>query len=219
MPFTKEQFFNVFAQYNSTVWPAQIVFYLLALVALVLAVKKMKHADGIISAILAFFWVWMGAVYHLTFFTAINKPAYVFGSVFILQGLLFFASGTLRQKLSFRPQLDLYGISGGVFLLYGLVIYPVLGYFLGHVYPQAPTFGVPCPTTIFTFGLLLWTGQKFPKYLLFIPLLWSVIGFSAAFQWDVWEDIMLLVAGLGSTALIVYRDRVQQQPVSSPLTS
>jgi hypothetical protein len=206
-PFTMEQFFGVFAQYNTTVWPVQVVIYLLALAALFLAIRKTSYSDRIISVILALFWLWMGVIYHLIFFTAINPLAYAFGGLFILQGLLFLGSGTFRRKLSFGPAADVYGWAGGFFLLYGLLIYPLLGYFLGHVYPHSPTFGLPCPTTIFTFGLLLWTNKRVPKYLLVIPVLWSFVGFGAALQWHVLEDIMLLITGLAATAMLVYRDR------------
>lgn len=206
-PFTMEQFFGVFADYNTTVWPTQVLIYLLALAALFLAIKPTGYSNRIIAGVLGLFWLWIGGVYHISFFTAINPAAYVFGGLFILQGLLFFWSGIYRQQLSFGPKMNLYGWAGGFFILYGLLIYPVLGYFLGHVYPSSPTFGLPCPTTIFTFGLLLWTNNRVPKYLLVIPVLWSLIGFSAALQWRVLEDVMLLVAGLVATALLVYRDR------------
>ena len=115
---------------------------------------------------------------------------------------------------SFQPRLTLSGLVGGFFILYGLLIYPLLGYFLGHVYPYAPSFGVPCPTTIFTFGLLLWTDSKFPKYLLIVPLLWSMIGFMAAFQWGVLEDLMLLVSGIVTTGLVVYKNKAQHRLVT-----
>ena len=209
-PFTMEQFFGVFAQYNTTVWPTQVLIYLLALVALFLAIRKTSYADRTISAILALFWLWMGVVYHLIFFTAINPLAYAFGGLFILQGLLLLVSGTFRRKLSFGPAPDVYGWAGGFFILYGLLIYPVLGYILGHIYPHSPTFGLPCPTTIFTFGLLLWTDKRVPKYLLIIPVLWSFIGFGAALQWNVLEDVMLLITGLVVTAMLVYRDRASK---------
>jgi hypothetical protein len=44
-----------------------------------------------------------------------------------------------------------------------MVVYPLLGIRFGHSYPRAPLFGVaPCPTTIFTFGLLLWATRSVP---------------------------------------------------------
>lgn len=215
MPFTSEQFFNVFSQYNTAVWPMQIVFYLLGLIALLAAVWKFRFSNRVTTMILAFFWVWMGSIYHLTHFSTINKAAYIFGSVFILQGILFFINGLGQRRLSFRPRWDIYSIIGGAFILYGLFIYPILGYFLGHVFPQAPSFGVPCPTTIFTFGILLWTDTKLSKYLLVIPVLWSIIGFSAAFQWGVWEDVMLLVAGVVTATMVIYRDKADKKASAS----
>lgn len=209
MPFTGEQFFNVFAQYNTAVWPFQIVLNLLALAALALSFSRAAYSNRLIAAILAFLWVWIGLVYHLIHFTTINPAAYLFGAAFILQGLLFVLAGGLRQTLSFQPHRNGYTLAGGFFMLYGLLIYPILGYFLGHVYPYSPTFGLPCPTVIFTFGLLLWTDKKLPKYLLVIPLLWSLLGFSAAIQWGVLEDVMLVITGLVATAMIVYRDKTE----------
>ncbi len=185
----------------------QLVLNLLAVIAVFLAIWKFKYTDRTISIILAFLWIWTGLVYHILFFTSINKLAYVFGGLASLQGLLFFIAGFYQQKLSFKSHHEAYSIVGGFFILYGLLIYPILGYFLGHGYPHSPTFGAPCPTTIFTFGLLLWTDRKLPKYLLVIPLLWSMIGFFAAINWGVLEDIMLLIAGLTATAMIWYRDR------------
>ena len=208
MPFTSEQFFNVFVQYNLAIWPMQVVLTLLAILVLFLTAWKARYAQQGISAILALLWVWTGLVYHLIFFASINQLAYVFGGFVILQNILFFNVGVLYQKISFRPHLDIYSFVGGFFMLYAVFIYPVLGDFLGHVYPQSPTFGAPCPTTIFTFGLLLWTDKKLPKYLLIIPLLWSIIGFLAVINWGILEDIMLLIAGLTATAMIWYRDRV-----------
>jgi hypothetical protein len=207
LPFTPEQFFNVFTQYNLAVWPMQVVIYAWAIAALYFALKETNYSARAISTVLAFLWLWIGLVYHLIYFSSINPAAYLVGGLFILQGILFFISGVWWNKISFKPHLNLYSIIGSVFILYGLLIYPVLGYFLGHVYPQAPTFGLPCPTTIFTFGLLLWTDRKVSQYLLIIPLFWSLLGFSAAVQLGVLEDWMLLITGLAATAMIWYKDK------------
>jgi len=83
----------------------------------------------------------------------------------------------------------------------------VLGYNLGHVYPYSPTFGLPCPTTIFTFGILLFTNEKMPVHLLIIPLLWSVIGFTAAINLIIYEDTGLLIAGLTTFTLLLISNR------------
>jgi len=180
LPFTIEQFLGIFEKYNLAVWPMQIVLILIAVLTLILSLKKISYSDKTISIILSFFWLWIGIVYHLAYFTAINKAAYLFGVLFIIQGLIFLFAGGIKSKLSFKFQSSSYGVIGSLFILYALIIYPILGYFFGHVYSKNPTFGLPCPTTIFTFGLLLWTVKIVPKYVLVIPLIWSIIGFGAA---------------------------------------
>ncbi|MDW7732963.1 MAG: DUF6064 family protein [Methanolobus sp.] len=209
-PFTEEQFLNNFASYNTEVFPAQIFLYLLAGVALYLVFNKKEYSDKVISGILAYLWLWMGFVYYILYFSSINRPAYLFGLLFIVQAVLFFKYGVLDRKLSFRFGTDIYGFAGLAMILYGLVLYPIFGYFIGHVYPYQPIFGVPCPTTIFTFGLLLWTSSKVPKSILVIPLLWSFVGFTAAFAFGILEDILLLVSGLVAVILIWYRDRIKK---------
>jgi hypothetical protein len=54
--------------------------------------------------------------------------------------------------------------------------------------------------------LLLWTERPVPRLLLVIPLLRSLLGVSAAISLDVGGDIDLVVAGLLSTALLLWRD-------------
>lgn len=207
LPFTTEQFLSVFEKYNLSVWPMQIVLVLIAILAIILSISKINRSDNIIGIVLGFFWLWIGIVYHVAFFTSINKAAYFFGALYIIQGLLFLYVGGLKSELSFKFEPNSYGIVGSLFILYALVIYPGLGYFFGHVYPKNPTFGLPCPTTIFTFGLLLWTDKHVPKYVLAIPLIWSIIGFGAALSLGVKEDYGLLIAGVLGSILIVIRDR------------
>jgi hypothetical protein len=207
LPFSGEQFFSVFEKYNLSVWPMQVVLVLMAILAVILSIRKTDPSDKIIGMILGFLWLWIGIVYHLACFTTINKAAYLFGALYIIQGLIFILVGGLKSELSFKFQSKSYGIVGSLFILYALIIYPAVGYVLGHVYPQSPTFGLPCPTTIFTFGLLLWTEKAVPKYFLIIPLVWSIIGFGAALSLGVIEDYGLLIAGVLGSNLIMSRDR------------
>jgi hypothetical protein len=85
-----------------------------------------------------------------------------------------------------------------------MAIYPVLGSLFGHTFPRAPMFGVaPCPATIFTFGMLLWTTRPMPACLLVIPALWALIGLSAAVNLGVPQDYGLAIAGVLGTVLIL----------------
>jgi hypothetical protein len=207
IPFTIDQFLEAFERYNVAVWPAQLFLYALAILAVCLALQRKADLRRGVSIILSVFWLWMGLVYHLWFFSVINRAALIFAAFFVLQGGLFFTAGVWKSNLGFRFRLDLFGITGSAFLIYALVIYPALGYWIGHRYPSAPTFGLPCPTTIFTFGILLWANRRVPLYIVAIPLAWSFIGGWAAISLGMSEDYGLLVAGLIGSSVIILRDR------------
>lgn len=206
LPFTTDQFLRVFEHYNTAVWPAQLVLEGAGLLAICLALQRKSNLSRIISFVLALLWIWMGSIYHLLFFSGINRAAVAFAVFFILQGLLFFRAGVVKNELRFQFRLDLYGITGSVLFAYALIVYPVLGYWFGHRYPASPTFGLPCPTTIFTFGMLLWTIRPVGLYLLLIPVVWSLVGFWAAISLGMTEDFGLLVAGAIGSLLIIVRD-------------
>ena len=206
-PFTAEQFSETFRIYNQAVWPMQIVLYLLSFTAVYFAFKPTPKSGKMISGLLTFFWLWMGVVYHLIYFTTINKAAYLFGAVFIFQAMLFLAFGVFQNKLSFAFRSDGYGITGIILIVFALIIYPVLGYSFGHGYPYSPTFGLPCPTTIFTFGLLLLCEKRCPLGILVIPFVWSIIGFTAAFNFGIVEDTGLLVSGVLTFIMVIVRNK------------
>jgi hypothetical protein len=221
LPFTTEEFLDVFGRYNQAIWPTQVVAYGLGFLAVLLVLRPGHGSNRLVAAILEAFWLWTGAVYHLAYFREINGVAVLFGILFVAQAFLFFVLGTTGRRLAFRARADLVGLVGGLFIAYALVGYPLLGLALGQSFPRMPTFGVtPCPVTIFTFGLLLWTERPVPRLLLVIPLLWSLLGLSAAISLDVGEDIGLVVAGPLATALLLWRDRgaiaggvLRQRPV------
>jgi Family of unknown function (DUF6064) len=175
-----------------------------------LAASRNPSRNKIISGLLGLLWLWTGIVYHLIFFTTISPPAYLFGTLCILQGLLFLYEGVARNRLSFRASRKFDGILGAIFIAYALVIYPLIGYALGRIFPSTPTFGTPCPTTIFTFGLLLWADRKISLSLLIIPVLWSIVGTSAALSFGVKEDFGLLVAAtMGAAAIIQHNSTLK----------
>ena len=203
LPFTPEQFFDVFREYNEAVWPAQVALNLLALVAIGLLVGRRPCSDRAIPAILAMLWAWTGIAYHLVFFTAINTAAYAFAAVFLAGSAAFLRAGVAGRGLVFASRNPVQRILGGMLIVFALLIYPALAEYFGHGYPAMPTFGLPCPTTIFTIGMLCFLARPFPRYVLAAPLLWSAVGSQAAFLLGVHQDLGLLVAGLVAAWLLV----------------
>jgi Family of unknown function (DUF6064) len=216
LPFTVAQFLRVFALYNQRVWPAQIALNAAAVAAIVLLLRTRTRARGsesrVISAILGGLWAWMAVAYHFLFFTAINPAAWLFGALFLVEALALLWFGVLGSEMRFYPVGGVRGWSGALLILFALVVYPLLGYALGHRYPAVPTFGVPCPTTIFTLGLLLFAGGSAANYLFVIPLLWSAIGSFAAFRLNVSQDFGLLAAGIFTLALAILTPAPSRTP-------
>lgn len=69
-------------------------------------------------------------------------------------------------------------------------------------YPEMPTFGLPCPTTIFTIGLLCFAVWPLPRSPLIVPLLWCLVGAQAAFLLGVKPDLGLIPTGLVALGLL-----------------
>lgn len=219
LPFDSDQFFAVFARYNEAVWPVQVVLTGLAIVAALLVWRASRAGDRVISGILAGLWAWMGVVYHFTFFRSINPAAVAFAAAFLVEAAAFVVIGVVRGRLQFRVSTGVSGLAAGVIVVYALAVYPLLGQAGGHVYPAAPTFGLPCPTAIFTLGLLIAAVPHVPKALLLVPLAWAALGTVAALQLGVPEDLGLPAAALVAAffALVGPKASSRRIPVATTL--
>ncbi len=208
LPFTVEQFLAVFVTYNEAIWPAQILAYVAGGLAFALVFRGHERSDRTIAGILAAMWAWTGLAYHLTFFTVINRMAYGFSALFFVQAAAFAYTGAYQGRIKFGSNADPGAWIGTAFVFYAAIAYPLLGLAMGHSFLELPMFGVtPCPVTIFTFGMLLLTRQPVPRLLLAIPVLWSLVGGSAAMLLRVPQDWLLLVSGAIAVALLIRRDR------------
>ncbi len=201
-PFTIEEFLAVFATYNDAIWPMQIVAYCAGLVVIAALWRKWLAASWIIPVILALLWACNGIGYHYLYFSTINPLAKGFALLFVLQALLFVLASLSAKKLLFVVERNVRLAVGLCLIAYALLIYPILGIFAGHGLMAGPMFGVaPCPTTIFTIGVLLLTRGRWVPWLSIIPILWSLVGLAAALQLGIPEDLGLPIAG---AILIVY---------------
>ena len=216
IPFSTDDFLAVFERYNSEVWPVQLFFYALAIMAVVSLMIKFEKGSQMVNQLLSALWLWMGIVYHIKYFSSINPAAYLFGGMFIIQGLIFAYLSVDKTKLEYKFDLTtIHGIVGIGFIFYGMVLYPILNHLSGITFPASPTLELPCPTTIFTFGLLLMATEKIPWYVFIIPFLWSLIGFSAASNVSIEQDLVLAITGFVSVVLILLRKA--QVTSNSPL--
>ena len=203
LPFTPAQFVEVFQRYNEAVWPMQVCLVALAVAAVALATFPRRWTGVAISTILAFLWAWLGVAYHLVFFAPINPAAYGFAAVSLAGAGVFVWHGIVQRRLEFRLSRSVRSLAGLTLIGFALAVYPVWASYAGHRYPALPTFGLPCPTTLFTVGMLSLLVGPYPRLALLVPVLWCFVGLQAAFLLGVPQDFALLAAGLFGIFLMV----------------
>lgn len=163
IPFSVEQFHAVFGAYNAAVWPTQWFLVAMAWVAAAAALRPRRWSGVAVSAILGALWAWIAVAYHLAFFASISPMAYAFAALSAAGAVVFTWQGVMQRRLAFRWVPGLKSAAGVVLIVFALAIYPVWSAYAGHPYPQTPTFGLPCPTTIFAVGLLCFAVRPTPR--------------------------------------------------------
>jgi len=202
LSFSLEEFLLVLESYNLFVWPLQIIVYVLIVLVLFFSLTPTQYSAKIVSAILSFFWLFTGIVFCFIYWAPTHIFGYSFGIFCVLQGLLFLYS-IIRSDIKIGSPNKTYTLIGILFVLYAIICYQVFGYYLGHIYPKFFAVGlVPCPTTIFTFGIFTIMNNKIPIKYLVIPLMISLGGFLAAYN-GIYEDVGLIIIGILGTILII----------------
>jgi hypothetical protein len=196
LPFTRDQFLEVFRSYNDAIGIAPLLLTALAAVLLILAGSRRPWRHRVIAGGLATMWLWSGVVYHWGFFSAVNPAARVFGALFAIQAAVLVAVGVVRGRMRFDPRGSRSAVMGWVLAAYAMVVYPILGALLGHGYPNGPSFGAPCPVTLFFLGMTFWMVGGVTVTAAVIPLAWALIGTSAALGLGIYEDSALAISAI-----------------------
>lgn len=215
IPFSRDVFLRLFEIYNAAIWPAQIVAYALCAIALLLALRPARRSSEgggrIIALLLALAWLWNGVAYHMLHFATINWAAWLFGFFFVIEGLLLLAAGLRRAPLAFRFTGDAAGWTGLALIAYATILYPLIGLLDGEPLLRLALVGVaPCPTTLFTFGMLLLAENRTPVHLLVLPALWSLIAGAAGWLLHIPQDLALPVAALIAVLMLFRRNQVSR---------
>jgi len=195
MPFTHEQFLDIFGAYNTALWPAAAVLWIATLGVMLAFYRRGAPMSRAVALLLTIHWAWSGVVYHGMYFRTINPAATLFAALFIIEAMLLLWRGMASPGLQFEMGASSWSLVGMVLVGYSLV-YPGLGLLLGLTYPRLPLFAVPCPTTILTAGVLMSAPPRNVRWLAVIPILWAAIGGSAAVMFAIRADFALLVAGV-----------------------
>jgi hypothetical protein len=193
LPFSREAFLDVFAVYNTWLWPVAAILWLATAVAAVAHARGRPRATPILG-LLAVQWAWAGLAYHAALFAWINSAAWLFAAAFLVEAGLLFRHGVMQDPRPLSRAHTVRKRVACIHIAYGL-IYPAVALAGGEMYPYAPTFGVPCPTTIVTAGFLMLVAPR-TLSLAFIPVSRAVVGGSAAFLLRMPADFGLISAGV-----------------------
>ena len=186
----------------------QVLAYVAGLAVCFTVLRQVPHQSRIITGLLALMWSVNGIGYHGLFFSQINPAAYLFAALFLAEALVLLVIGFVVSDLVFKLHRPPWSALGVALVVFSMVIYPSWGWLAGHRYPATPVFGVaPCPTTIFTIGVLLLGSWQKVRWLLVLPVLWAAIGGTAAILMAVPQDYGLIVAGLIAIASVFVRRR------------
>jgi hypothetical protein len=202
LPFTREQFFDLFEIYNKTLWPAAVALWLVSALVVGLRLSARRPHERWVSALLIGHWAWSAVAYHLAFFTQINPAAWLFAALFVGQAVLLLRVGVVQRRLSFAPWDNAWAPLAWGLIAYSLA-YPAINAIEHLSVLRIPTFGLPCPTTIFTAGVLMLATPR-SWSLATIPVIWAAIGGSAALLLGVHADVALPISG---TALAMFCTR------------
>ncbi len=219
LPFTSAQFLDVFRAYNLAVWPAQLVLVALALAALAAAARGGRRASVAASAILAALWAWLAIAYHLAFFARINPLAPAFAAASLAAAGIFAWLGVVRRRLAFAWPGGARGWAGALLAAFALAGYPVASRLAGHAFPATPTFGLPCPTTLFTVGMLAFLVAPYPRVPFVVPVAWCLVGAQAAVALAMPQDASLLAAAAVGIALAIRNRAASRAAARGALTA
>ena len=208
LPFTREQFFDLFAAYNEALWPAVVVLWTASAMIVALRLRARQPHDRWVSALLAAHWVWSAVAYHVAFFTRINPAAWLFAALFLGQAVLVFRVGVVQRRLSFAPWGSAWAPLAWGLIVYSLA-YPAINALDHRSLLRIPTFGLPCPTTIFTAGVLMLATPRCWS-LSVVPVIWAAMGGSATFLLGVYADVALPSAGIALAIVSVRRTTPEQ---------
>jgi hypothetical protein len=201
-----DEFFDLFGTYNETYLVVIVLTYVLAIIALLMVFRKNEYSNRIISLSLGILWLWVGLVFGILVFgpvpvvmVGIELPGtwYLFGGIFTVQGIIMLYFGVIKDTVSISWNPGTRQYIGLILILFGLLIYPLVGIAFGRVFPEYPIFGIaPCPVTAFTIGLLLWSDERPSFSIVTIPIFWGFMGLAPVLFYEVYADIGTVLAGI-----------------------
>jgi hypothetical protein len=159
-------------------WPLQLLLAALVVAMLAGAWTRPAAATRACLALLALGWCGVGWSFHWTRFAAINTAAPWFAAAWALEAALLLAWAWRVPAAAAEPARRAAGLAVALAAVVG---YPLLAPLTGRPWWQAELAGLtPDATALFTVGLLLALPVRQRAWLMVLPVLWLVIGWTTA---------------------------------------
>ena len=200
-----KEFWGILGTYNAQIWPAQLVFFIIAIVLIAwLFLKPSRLSNALLKLYFVFSFGWSGIVFFMILGREISGRSYFWGSLFVVVALLF-AVDLYRQKMVFcLPQAN-WQRWGTLILMLIALCYPLFSIAFGHYFPKILFPGtLPCPTTALALVLLTTALPRVDKPIYFLLLFFSFTpAFSQIPKYGVYEDGIMLCIGIYSLIMLV----------------
>ena len=214
-----EQWWSIIEAYGAQIWPAQVVFFIIAVLLIGWLLLKPGRIHSLFMKLyMAIAFAWNGIVFFLVLakeITGANYGSYFFGFLFILVSALFVVD-LFRKKMQFSFPNAAWRkyVTLGLMLL--VFCYPLFGIAFGRSYLSLITPGTfPCPTT--ALGLLVLTTSlpRVDKIAYILLLFWAVPfpPFLQLPKYGVYEDTIMFVSGIYSLILLLRYWKVKYRNV------
>jgi hypothetical protein len=196
-------FWNHIATYNETTWLVQAMM-IIAAVYLTYRVfaRPGARTDVWMKAFLAFVFAWDGIVLFLVF---LRNPISMFTGVplFIIVSILFVVD-IFVKKIHFKLPEGRWMRGLTIAWIALTVLYPLLGWPLGHTWPKVLLPLFPCPLTVFAIALVAAAVPKTDKKIFIALLPWALLGLPKCFgALDCYEDCILFASGVYGLIVLI----------------
>ena len=189
-------FWTRVGMYNEAMWPVVLA---MTVAAAFLTYRVLwrpgTRTDVWMKAFLSFAFGWNGIVFFLVF---MKNPISMFtGAPLFIALALLFALDIRGKKTHFRPPGTAWKRGLTLFWIVLVFLYPLIGWPLGHIYPQTLLPIFPCPLTVFAIALVAAAAPEVDKKVFILLLPWALMALPKCFgALDCYEDCILFASGL-----------------------
>jgi hypothetical protein len=176
--FSPRAYYALIERYNHDVWPLHVASVAVGVALAIAFVRPNRVLMRLGTAFLGVAWLWIAWAFIWERYVTINWAATWLAAAFAMQGLLlliYAATGFGTQTQERQPIANVAG--AGLFFVFALAVYPLVGPVMGRGWPAAEIFGLAAdPTAVATLAWLAPVpGGARKWWMLVIPALWCAV--------------------------------------------